>query len=498
MEGMNTRPPHAVVIIGSGFGGLGMAYALRQAGISDFVLLEKAHDLGGTWRENTYPGAACDVPSHLYSFSFERRYPWQHRYGKQAEILEYQRFVANKYDLMRHIRFGVQVRAARFEADRAVWVVTLADGQSLEARTLISAVGQLHRPAIPDIPGLGDFQGRQFHSATWDAGYDFKGKRVAVIGTGASAVQFVPEIARQVAQLHVFQRTPGWVAPKFDKRFSGFEHWLLKTFPWLYDLDRLRIYWLTEALAYAYQGHRWAERLITGMSKLQLRVQVRDPALRRKLTPDYPIGCKRILLTTDWLRALVRPNVEVVTDGVAAVTANGVRTSEGRERPVDAIVFGTGFAATQFLTPMTVTGLDGRDLHQTWTSGAEAYLGMAVSGFPNFFMLYGPNTNVGSGSIIYMLECQQRYLVKLIQAAELRQWAAVDVRPEAQAAFSAEMQQRSAETTFTGSCQSWYKTAEGRNTNNWVGLMREYRRRTEAPDLHAFRPVRVAETQSAP
>ena len=498
MEGAKARPPYAVVIIGTGFGGLGMAYALRQAGITDFVMLEKATDLGGTWRENTYPGAACDVPSHLYSFSFERRYPWQHRYAKQAEILEYQRFVADKYDLHPHIRYGAAVTAARFDADRALWSVTLASGEVLEGRHVISAVGQLHRPAIPDIPGLSQFGGHQFHSATWDADYDFAGKRVAVIGTGASAVQFVPEIAKRAAQLHVFQRTPGWVAPKFDKRFSGFEHWLLKTFPWLYDLDRARIYAITEALAYAYQGHRWAESIVTGLSKLQLRLQVRDPQLRRKLTPDYPIGCKRILLSTDWLRALVRPNVEVVTDGVAEITATGVRSADGRERPVDAIVFGTGFAATQFLTPMSVTGLDGRDLHQTWAQGAEAYLGMAVSGFPNFFMLYGPNTNVGSGSIIYMLECQQRYLVQLIQAAERRQWDALEVRPEVQAAFSEEMQRRSADTTFTGNCQSWYKTADGRNTNNWVGQMREYRRRTAMPDMVAYRPVRLAATQSAP
>lgn len=491
MDGSTGNAPLAVAIIGTGFGGLGMAWQLRQLGIDDFVMLEKAQDLGGTWRENRYPGAACDVPSHLYSFSFESRYPWAHRYAKQGEILDYQRHCARKFDLMRHIRFGAEVQGARFDEARGLWQLTLASGETLEAVTVVSAVGQLHRPAIPAIPGRETFKGRQFHSATWDPDYDFRGKRVAVIGTGASAVQFVPELAREAAQMHVFQRTPGWVAPKFDKAFSPFEHRLLKWLPWLYDLDRARIYWITEALAYAYQGHRWAERLITGLSKLQLRIQVRDPALRQRLTPDYPIGCKRLLLTTDWLRALVRPNVEVVSDRVTAITDTGVQTADGQLREVDALVYGTGFAATQFLTPMQVTGRQGRDLHQDWAGGAEAYLGMAVSGFPNFFLLYGPNTNVGSGSIIYMLECQQRYLGQLILAAR-KGGAPVEVRPEAQTAFAREMQARSADTTFSGSCQSWYKTADGRNTNNWVGLMREYRQRTAMPDLAAYRTVPTA------
>lgn len=483
MDGGIQSGPLEVAIIGSGFGGLGMAHYLKQAGIEAFAVFEKAPDLGGVWRENTYPGAACDVPSHLYSFSFEPHYPWKYRYAKQAEILEYERHCAGKFDLMRHIRFGHAVTAARFDQGRGLWVLSLDDGSSVEAVTVVSAVGQLHRPSIPDIPGLESFEGRCFHSAHWDHDYDLRDKTVVVIGTGASAVQFVPEIAPKLRQLHLFQRSPGWVAPKFDKAFSPFEQGLLRRFPWLYDLDRQRIYWITEALAYAYDGHKWAERLVTWLSKAQLRIQVRDPALRRKLTPDYPIGCKRILLTTEWLRALVRPNVEVVTEAVSGITARGVRSADGRERAVDAIIFGTGFAATEFLTPMRVTGVDGRDLHQTWRDGAEAYLGMAVSGFPNFFMLYGPNTNVGSGSIIYMLECQQQYLVKLLQARRQLGWATIDVRAEAQRAFADEMRARSEETTFSGNCQSWYKTRDGRNTNNWVGLMREYRRRTAQPRL---------------
>lgn len=482
---------HRVAIIGSGFGGLGMAYYLKKAGIDDFVILEKAQDVGGVWRENSYPGAACDVPSHLYSFSFEPHYRWRHRYAKQAEILDYTRHCADKYDIRRHVRFGASVQSAVYDEQQGVWKLTLADGSTITAIQVISAVGQLHRPAIPALPGLDRFQGKCFHSATWDHDYDLRGKRIAVVGTGASAVQFVPEIAKQAEQLHVFQRSPGWVGPKFDKAFSAFEMKLLERFPVLHDIDRWRIFNITEGLAYAYEGHKWAERLITWMSKLQFRIQVRDPALRRKLMPDYPIGCKRILLTVDWLRALVRPNVEVIDQGVSSVTEHGVSVADGTQRDVDAIIFGTGFAATEFLTPMTVTGRGGQDLHATWRQGADAYLGMAVSGFPNFFMLYGPNTNVGSGSIIFMLECQQQYLVQMLQAQAAQQWKAMEVRAEAQAAFAAEMRARSESTTFSGDCQSWYKTAEGRNTNNWVGLMREYARRTATPAYEDYEFERV-------
>ncbi|MEQ1439164.1 NAD(P)/FAD-dependent oxidoreductase [Fontimonas sp. SYSU GA230001] len=485
-----------VAIIGCGFGGIGMGYYLKQAGIDDFVILEKGQDVGGTWRENTYPGAACDIPSHLYSYSFEPHYPWSNRYAPQPEILDYIRHCARKHDLLRHVRFGAEVRSAAFDQSRSVWTVTLANGARIEADTVVSAVGQLHRPAIPNIPGLDRFQGKTFHSATWDHGYDLAGKTVAVIGTGASAIQFVPAIAPRVARMHVFQRSPGWIIPKFDRQFSRFERWLLDTFPILHDLDRWRIYGITELLGYAYEGHKWAERLVTGFSKLMFWLQVRDPALRRKLTPDYPIGCKRILLTHEWLPTLQRPNVELVTDAVTEITPTGVRTADGRLREVDTIIWGTGFAATQFLAPMKVTGRDGLDLHANWQHGAEAYLGMAVAGFPNFFMLYGPNTNLGSGSIIFMLECQQRYIVSLLQARERQKLAAVEVTAEAQADYVAEIRERSARTTYEGGCHSWYTTADGRNTNNWIGLQTEFRRRTAALVLAHYRLTPI--TESAP
>lgn len=472
-----------VAIIGTGFGGLGMAYYLKQANIESFTIFEKAADVGGVWRENAYPGAGCDVPSHLYSFSFEPHYPWAYRYGKQQEILSYMRHVSVKHDIQRHIRFGCEVIGAEFDEARGLWHIQLASGERCEAEVLISAVGQLHHVAYPKVPGRESFKGKTFHSAHWDHSYDLTGKTVAVIGSGASAVQFVPEIVKQVKQLQLFQRSPGWVGPKFEKSFNRFERWLLNTFPVIHDLDRLRIFFICEALAYAYNGHPWAERLVRFMSKMQLRIQVRDPVLRKKLTPDFPIGCKRILLTTEWLRALVKPNVEVIDDAVREITTNGVRTANGQLREVDAIIYGTGFAATDFLAPMQVRGLGGRDLRESWQQGAEAFLGMSVSGFPNFYVLYGPNTNLGSGSIIYMLERQQRYITQMVQAQQAQGWRYANLSPAVQTAYNTEIRRRSEASTFEGDCQSWYKTADGKNTNNWIGSMLEYRRRTLTANL---------------
>jgi cation diffusion facilitator CzcD-associated flavoprotein CzcO len=469
-----------VAIIGSGFGGLGMGYYLKRFGIESFTIFEKSGELGGVWRENTYPGAGCDVPSHLYSFSFEPHYPWSSRYGQQPEILAYQRHVARKHDLLRHIRFGSEVTGADFDARRGLWVVRFRDGSTHEARVLVSAVGQLHRPQIPDIPGRERFLGRAFHSARWDHDYDFNGKTVAVIGTGASAVQFVPRIASQVQQLYVYQRSPGWCIPKFDKPFAGWQRRLLDRLPLLHDLDRWRIFWLFEFVASAMVDSRILKRAATlylkGISRLQLWWQVKDPVLRRKLTPDFPVGCKRTLVSNDWLPALARANVEVVTEGIREITPSGVVSVEGRERKVDAIVWATGFAATEFLAPMELRGLDGQSLHERWQKGAKAYLGVTVSGFPNLFILYGPNTNCGVCSIIYMLERQARYAVKGICELRARGLSYLDVKPEVEAAFNDELSRRSRRTAYESGCRSWYIDAGGRNTNNWVGHTSEYGR----------------------
>ena len=480
----------SIAVIGTGFGGLGMAYQLKRAGLERFTVFEKAADLGGVWRDNQYPGAACDVASHLYSFAFEPHYPWSKRYGPQPEIHAYLGHVADKYDLRRHIRFNREVAGADYDESRQRWRIRFTDGSTHEAHVLITAVGQLNRPQIPDIPGLARFGGRSFHSARWEHDYDFSGKRVAVLGTGPSAVQFVPEIARQVAQLHVYQRSPGWCLPKMDRAYSAFERRLITALPVLHDLDRWRIFWWYEFLSSALQnGSRLkgvSRRILRTAASLLMSAQVKDKQLRAKLTPDTPLGCKRILLSNDWLKALARPNVEVLTAPVTEITTNGVRAADGSLREVDAIVFGTGFAATQFLAPMDFSGRGGASLRERWKQGAEGYLGLAVSGFPNLFMLYGPNTNLGAGSIIYMLERQQRYVAQLLVEMQRRELAAVEVAPIAERAFIDEISRRNQDLVYLGGCNSWYLT-NGRNTNNWVGYMSEYGQRLREPQLEHFR-----------
>lgn len=494
--GGGPETPIIIAIIGSGFGGLGMAHALKQAGLHHFTIFEKAQDLGGVWRDNVYPGAACDVASHLYSFAFEPHYPWSRRYGPQQEIHAYLAHVADKYDIRRHIRFGREVSGAEFDEARGLWVIRFTDGSLHEARVLISAVGQLNRPKIPELPGLEKFRGRAFHSAHWDHGYDFRGKTVAVIGTGPSAVQFVPAIAPLVKQLHVYQRSTSWTLPKFDGSYSPLERWLLTNLPFLHTLDRWRIYWWYEFLSSALQN---SSKLGT-VSRAVLRVaarslmskQVKDPTLRAKLTPDSPVGCKRILLSNEWLPALARPNVQLISEPLQDVTETGLRTADGQLREVDALIYGTGFASTQFLAPMDFRGLGGVSLRQRWEEAAESYLGVAASGFPNLFMLYGPNSNLGAGSIIFMLERQQHYLTALVQEMAARGLAWVDVKPEAESAFNAEMNERSGDLAYTGGCTNWYLT-NGRNTNNWVGYMSEYARRLRRPRLDHFRLQEIRE-----
>ncbi|HEU0197383.1 MAG TPA: NAD(P)/FAD-dependent oxidoreductase [Nevskiaceae bacterium] len=475
-----------VAVIGGGLGGVAAGYYLRRAGIEDFAILEKADGLGGTWRENTYPGAGCDVASHMYSYSFERHYPWRWRYAKQPEILAYVRHCAERHGIAAHVHCNAALKSAEFDGAQGLWHLVLVDGTECDTDFLVSAVGQLDHPAIPSIPGRDSFTGPAFHSARWDHGVDLTGKRVAVIGTGASAIQFVPEIAEQVAKLYVYQRSPGWTAPKMEKQRSHWSAWCFDHIPGLETLDRLRLFLIMESLAFAYNGHPWAERIARFISAMQLRLQVRDPALRARLTPDFPIGCKRILLTSRWYKALLRPNVEVMSDGIQAITAAGIQTTDGQTRDVDAIVYGTGFAATTFLASMRIVGREGRELHDTWRNGADAYLGMAVSGFPNFFMIYGPNTNLGAGSIIFMLECQARYIAQLIAMRERAGWREVEVTRAAHEAYAREMDRRSATTTYNGNCHNWYKTATGRNTNNWVGSCTEFRRRTRTPDMACY------------
>ena len=488
------RAVTTVAIIGTGFGGLAAAVRLKQAGFADLVLFEKSSDVGGVWRENTYPGAACDVASHLYSLSFAPKADWSRRFAPQAEIHQYLRDVARDFDVLRHIRFDTEVLAAAFDEGSGTWRLTLAGGGQHEADVLIAATGQLSRPSTPAIPGLDRFEGRLFHSARWDHDHDLTGERVAVLGTGASAIQFVPAIAPQVASLTVFQRSAPYVLPKPDGPYDATSRRAYGRIPGLLRLSRERIYLTNELRSL---GFNTEPRLLfahRARFRRHLREVVPDPDLRRKLTPTDPMGCKRILMSNDWYQALQLPQVEVVTDRIAEVRPHSVVTVDGTERPVDTIVLGTGFAATEFLAPMRITGRDGRDLHEQWKDGASAHLGTVVPGFPNLFVLYGPNTNLGHNSILVMLEAQIGWVVQAVRALAQGRARWLDVRRVMADAFDAWVQERVGHTVFAGGCHSWYLTASGRNTQNWPASTLTFRRRLRRFRLEDFEvtPVRAS------
>ncbi|WP_344540240.1 flavin-containing monooxygenase [Actinomadura fulvescens] len=483
------------MIIGSGFGGIGMAIRLKRAGIHDFVILEKADELGGTWRDNTYPGAACDVPSHLYSFSFERKTDWTRRFPPQREILDYLRLCARKYGVLPHIRFGTEVTEARFDSGdghtASVWRVSTRDGEELTARVLISACGQLNRPTLPAIEGRESFTGPSFHSARWDHGVDLRGKKVAVIGTGASAVQIVPEIAAEAGRLALFQRSAPYVIQKPDRPYRRWEKALLTAVPGAYELSRARIYALYESRALAFIKYPRLMGVMAKKFRRGLDTQVPDPALRGALVPGYPMGCKRVLISNDYYPTLTRPNVDLITDPIARVTPTGVTTENGTEHEADVIVYATGFLTTDFLAPMKISGLAGRELNDAWRHGAQAHLGITVSGFPNLFLLYGPYTNLGHNSIIYMLESQFRYVMGCLRALRAADLDWIDVRPDVLDAFEREMHERLRSTVWEAGCDSWYMNAEGKVVNNWPGFTFAYRRATRRPDPRQFRARRV-------
>lgn len=476
-----------VAIIGAGFGGLGMAINLKKAGRDSLVLLEKAEDVGGCWRENSYPGAACDVPSHLYSYSFERKPDWSRRFAPQAEIFDYLRHCARKYDLYRHIRFGTEVAGARFDDTAGLWRIDTARGDTLSARYLITATGQLNRPAIPRLPGIDSFQGPAFHSAQWRHDLDLTGKQVAVIGTGASAIQFVPAIAPQVARLTLFQRSAPYVIPKADRPYTRLEKALIAHSPLLQKISRAGIYSLYETRVLGFTALQQVMTLYARKAQALMHRHITDPALRRKLTPDYPIGCKRVLISNDYYPALARDNVEVVDTRIENITPTGVRTRDGVEHPADVLIYGTGFQATEFLSPMQITGRNGLSLNQAWRDGAEAYLGITVHGFPNLFMLYGPNTNLGHSSIVYMLESQIHYVMDSLKTMDERNARSLEVHEVSQDVFNLALQEQIRSTVWDKGCTSWYKTDSGKNTNNWPGFTFRYRqltRRINPDDYH--------------
>jgi cation diffusion facilitator CzcD-associated flavoprotein CzcO len=497
----DTSAPHfRIAIAGTGFAGIGMAIRLRQQGIEDFVLLERAEDFGGTWRDNSYPGCACDVPSHLYSFSFEPNPDWTRAFSPQPEIWAYLRRCAERHGLRAKTRFGHEVLGADWDAEQQRWSVETSGG-TLSAEVLISGMGALSDPAIPDIPGLESFRGTRFHSATWDHEYDLAGKRVAVIGTGASAIQFVPEIQPKVARLDLYQRTPPWVIPRRDRPITRIERRLFRAFPALQRAVRDAIYWGRESFVLGFRHPRVMARL-ERLARAHLRRQVPDRELRAKLTPRYRLGCKRVLISNDYLRSLTNANVQVLDAGIERIAENAVLGRDGTAREVDAIIFGTGFLIGDIPAAHRLRGSDGRTLAEQWSGSMQAHRGTMVAGFPNFFFLLGPNTGLGHTSVVYMIEAQIEYVLSCLERMQREGAAELEPRPQAQAAFNERVQRMTRGTVWThGGCQSWYLDANGRNTTLWPGFTFAFR--SEVSELrleeHVLRPRRpVAPRAPAP
>ncbi|MCX5743828.1 MAG: NAD(P)/FAD-dependent oxidoreductase [Proteobacteria bacterium] len=471
-----------VVIVGAGFSGLGAGIQLKQAGIEAFVVLEKADRVGGTWRDNTYPGAACDVPSHLYSFSFAPNARWSRAYGGQPEILAYLERCAATFGLAPHLRFGALVESCTWDERTATWTVRVAGGPTYRARALVLGNGALHVPAYPAIPGRTSFAGTSMHSARWDHAYDFSGKRVAVIGTGASTIQLAPQLARQAARLEVFQRTPPWIVPKGDRPIRARERWVFEHVPGAHWLRRTGLYWLFESrvlgFAFAPRINALAEKLVAA----HLAREIPDPALRAQLTPAYRLGCKRVLISNDYYPMFRRENVALVTDKIAAIEPTGIRTADGALHEVDAIVYSTGFHVADYLASIAITGKDGVELNATWRAGVRSFLGISVSGFPNLFLLMGPNTGLGHNSMVFMIEAQVRYMVDAVTRMRRERLASIDVHPAVEVAFAEELKRKLVGTVWTSGCDSWYRAPDG-EVLLWPGFTFDYWRRTRSIEL---------------
>jgi cation diffusion facilitator CzcD-associated flavoprotein CzcO len=481
-------PDVTVAIIGSGFGGIGMAASLRRAGITDVVLLERAADLGGTWRDNCYPGAACDVPSHLYSFSFAPNPGWSRSFSAQPEIWAYLRRVAAAEGVTGKIRFGEEVTSARWDQAGRLWRIETTK-TALTARFLVCAAGPLSDPMIPDIPGLRAFAGTVFHSAAWDHDYDLAGRNVAVIGTGASAIQFVPQIQPLAGQLTVFQRTPPWIMPRHDRPISGLERWLFRHVPLTQLVARAGIYLGREASAPGFVKSPAILRAAEAMALRHLHRQVADPGLLARLTPSYRMGCKRILLSNDYYPALAQPNVSLVTEGIKEIREDSVLTCNGTVHHVDALIFGTGFHVTDFPSARRIFGAGGVSLASRWsaTPAQTAFRGTTTSGFPNLFVLAGPNTGLGHNSQVFMIEAQIRYVRSALAHARRHGADRIEVRPEAQAAYDRVVQRKMRRTVWvTGGCTSWYLDDHGRNVTLWPDFTWAYAWQTRRFDSSSY------------
>jgi cation diffusion facilitator CzcD-associated flavoprotein CzcO len=470
-----------VLIVGAGFSGLCMAIQLRRAGIESFAIVEKGAEIGGTWWYNRYPGCACDIPSHLYSFSFDRNPDWTRMYPEQPEILAYLKACAKRHGVEGRVRLNTPLREARWDEAAGVWHATVGDGERIDARVLVSGMGALHVPLVPDLPGRECFAGPAFHSAEWDEGVNLEGRSIAVIGTGASGTQIVPRIAPAAGRLYVFQRTPNWILPRPD--FPIPERWRrrFRTIPGTTWILRELLFWNQEIRISGFLRSGWIRRQGTTMALQHLARQVPDLQMREALTPKYEFGCKRVLISSDFYPALVRPNVELVTEGIAEVRPHSIVTRDGIERPVDVIVYGTGFRATEVLRGIPIVGRGGVEIHEAWRERIGAYLGITVSGFPNFFLLLGPNTGLGHNSVVLMIEAQVRYVMSCLRLMRKRGQNVMELRASSQQRFLDEVRRRMPLTVWeSGGCKSWYQVGTGESPVLWPGSVVEYYRRTRA------------------
>ena len=485
-----------VAIVGTGFGGLGMAISLQRRNIP-FVIFERAGEVGGTWRDNTYPGCQCDVPSHLYSFSFALNPNWSRTYSPQQEIWDYLRLCAGRFDLLPHIRFEHEVVDAAWDEDEQVWNLETSQGR-WTADFVVSANGGLSEPAIPRLPGLETFEGKLFHSARWDHSHDLSGRKVAVVGTGASAIQFVPKIQPLVDQLHLYQRTPAWVLPHTDRPTTAPERRLYRRLPLAQRAVRAAIYCARELMVFGLAKNTKLLRPLESLARRHLRARVSDRTLRKKLTPSFSPGCKRLLLSNDYLPAVAQPNVELVTDGIKEIRPRSIVTVDATEREVDTIIFGTGFKVTDNPVMERLRGREGHSLAKVWMeNGLGAYLGTTVAGFPNLFLLSGPNTGIGHTSLLVMIEAQIRYVTQCLETVRRLGYDTVEVRPEVMDAFNRELHAKMDKTVWnSGGCQSWYLDAQGRNTTLWPDFTWRFRLKTRRFDADSYRLSRTTSAAS--
>jgi cation diffusion facilitator CzcD-associated flavoprotein CzcO len=479
------RKQRSIAVVGGGFGGVGAAALLARAGHHDVTVFERGERVGGVWHHNTYPGAACDVPSHLYEFSFAPNPRWSRRYAPQAEIQAYLEDVARRQGVLDRIRTGTEVTAARWDEQRRGWALDTSRGTH-EADVVLTACGQLSVPAIPPLPGLEDFQGPAFHTARWRHDVALAGKRVAVLGTGCSAIQVVPAIQPIVERLDVYQRSPGWTFPKMDFAYSERAKRAFERFPALQRIDRQLNFAFHELGAAAMTNRPWLLPLFRWIGRRQIEKAISDPELRRKVTPTDEIGCKRVMLTDEWYPTLTERNVELVTDRIAEIVPTGIRTADGTLREVDAIVLATGFATHGFVAPMEVVGAGGRRLAEEWQPVARAYLGVSVPGFPNLFLIYGPNTNGGTGSVIYTIEAGMQHVLAALEELDRADARRIEVRREVAERFDRELRAALAGTVWHTGCTSWYVDEQGNDPNQWPWLWSAYRRRAARLEPGAY------------